>query len=70
MKHFLTSDKYVEAEFAYHQLTQSSNKRPNITDYKMYLEKFREQIEKGAQFTRLAVQEPLGNMILKVLVTK
>ena len=38
----------------------------NISDSKAYLEKFRELIEKGAQLTRLAVQEPLGHMILKV----
>ena len=38
----------------------------NILDSKAYLDKFRVQIEKGAQLTRLAVQEPLGHMILKV----
>ena len=32
-----------------------------------FVERFREFIEKGAQFTRLAVQEPWGVMILQVL---
>jgi hypothetical protein len=66
VKHFLTSEKYVAAEFNYHKLTQTGNKMFNISDSKAYLEKFRVLIEKGAQLTRLAVQEPLGHMILKV----
>ena len=66
MKHFLTSPKYVEAEFKYHKLTQQGNRLKNITNSTVYLDKFREGIENGAQLTRLAVQEPLGHMILKV----
>ena len=66
VKHFLTSAKYVEAEFNYHKLTRIENKKFNISNSTAYLEKFREGIEKGYQLTRLAVQEPLGHMILKV----
>ena len=72
VKHFLTSDKYVAAEFRYHNLTKdrAGSTMFNITHWKTYLEKFRVQIEKGAQFTRLAVQEPSGTMILKVKIAK
>ena len=70
MKYFLTSPKYVEAEFKYHKLTQIGNGLKNISSYTAYLEKFREGIENGATLTRLAVQEPLGHMILKVRNTR
>lgn len=36
-----------------------------MRDFKDYLNHFKDGIEKGAHLTRLAVQEPLGHMILK-----
>ena len=35
------------------------------SNWTAYLNEFRQYIEKGYQFTRLAVQEPFGVMILK-----
>ena len=36
-----------------------------LSNWTGYLDKFRDYIEKGFQFSRLAVQEPYGVMILK-----
>ena len=67
IKNFLNSDKYVKAEFNYYNQTIGGTRKyqKEIKDHKSYRSKFSKLIEKGAQFTRLAVQEPLGHMILK-----
>ena len=67
IKNFLTSKNYVIAEFKYHNITSKDNKtlKKKLKNFEDYLAFFQPQIEKGAQLTRLAVQEPLGHMILK-----
>lgn len=67
IKRFLTSENYVKAEYKYHNITSKDNKklRELIKNFEEYLAVFQPQIEKGAHLTRLAVQEPLGHMILK-----
>ena len=67
VKNFLTSDKYVMAEFNYYNQTIRGNKKyeKEIKDHNSFRVQFKKHIEKGAQLTRLAVQEPLGHMILK-----
>ena len=67
VKNFLNSDKYVKAEFNYYNQTIGGTRKyqKEIKDHKSYRSQFSKLIEKGAQFTRLAVQEPLGHMILR-----
>ena len=50
------------SEFKYHNITSGSNNIlfKSIRNPGEYLHTFRESIAKGAQLTRLAVQEPLG----------
>ena len=51
----------------YHRITRrGSFDEDEMGNWTSYLERFRKYIEKGFQFTRLAVQEPYGVMILKV----
>ena len=59
IKAFLTSENYVKAEFLYHNIT-TKQKFGNFNNFEEYLAMFKDGIEKGAQLTRLAVQEPLG----------
>jgi len=64
VKSLFTSEAYVKNEFHYHSVTKKDI-FDHKTNWTLYLERFREFIEKGAQFTRLAVQEPWGVMILQ-----
>ncbi|XP_023324842.1 uncharacterized protein LOC111698676 [Eurytemora carolleeae] len=66
VKALFTSEAYVKNEFHYHSVTKKHNFDETVlSNWTSYLERFREFIEKGAQFTRLAVQEPWGVMILQ-----
>ena len=63
-----TSEVYVRKEYMYYQI---SNKGNNYSaevgrNWTGYLEEYFNIIETGFQFTRLAVQEPHGVMILRV----
>ena len=67
MRNLFTSETFVKHEFRYHRITRRGSFDENeLGNWTSYLERFREYIEKGFQFTRLAVQEPYGVMILKV----
>jgi len=60
-------ETYVKNEFLYHRITRKGNfDDDQLGNWTAYLEQFRSFIEKGFQFTRLAVQEPYGVMILQV----
>ena len=67
MRTLFTSETFVKNEFRYHKITRKGHfvEDDQLGNWTAYLEQFREYIEKGFQFTRLAVQEPYGVMILK-----
>lgn len=57
----------MKSEFLYHQITRKGEfYDEEAGNWTAYLDQFRTYIEKGFQFTRLAVQEPNGVMILQV----
>ena len=61
MRTLFTSETYVRSELEYVQTTQrGSVEDSQLSNWTAYLDKYREYIEKGFQFTRLAVQEPYG----------
>ena len=66
MRKLFTSESYVKSEFRYHKITRRGNEPES--NWTGYLEQHRDKISKGYQFTRLAVQEPYGVMILKVIL--
>ena len=67
MKTLFRSEAYVKNEFRYHRITRKGHSyETQLSNWTAYLEKYEEWIEKGFQFTRLAVQEPYGVMILQV----
>ena len=67
MKKLFRSEAYVKNEFRYHRITRKGHSYDTqLSNWTAYLEKYEEWIEKGFQFTRLAVQEPYGVMILQV----
>lgn len=71
MRTLFTSETFVQNEFRYHRITRrGSFNDSQLGNWTAYLDRFREYIEKGFQFTRLAVQEPYGVMILKVAVQR
>ena len=71
MRNLFTSERYVKSEFRYYkQIT--SNKKTTLdletidkANWTGYFNEHYDKISKGYQFTRLAVQEPYGVMILK-----
>ena len=78
MKNLFRSEVYVKHEYRYHNIIRRGNKRPVSEDsevggeddddlslWREHLEKYGEYVEKGFQFTRMAVQEPDGVMILQ-----
>ena len=71
MKNLFTSETYVKSEFRYHKIARkgSFDEDQVQENWTVYLEENREFIEQGFQFTRLAVQEPYGVMILGVSFT-
>ena len=68
MKNLFTSQTYVKSEFRYHKIARKGvvDEQQLHENWTEYLDQNREFIEKGFQFTRLAVQEPYGVMILRV----
>ena len=67
MKALFRSENYVKNEFRYHRITRKGhNYDTKLTNWTAYLDKYQEYVENGYQFTRLAVQEPFGVMILQV----
>ena len=61
MRTLFTSETYVKSELKYVRTTQrGSVEDSQLSNWTAYLDKYREYIEKGFQFTRLAVQEPYG----------
>ena len=67
MRSLFTSETFVKNEFRYHRITRKGSfDEEQLGNWTAYLDQFREFIEKGFQFTRLAVQEPYGVMILQV----
>lgn len=66
MKSLFKSETYVKNEFRYHRITSKGHSvETQLSNWTAYLDKFQEWIEQGFQFTRLAVQEPYGVMILQ-----
>ncbi len=64
---FYNTETYVKSEFLYHRITRKgSYDEEQLGNWTAYLDQFRSFIEKGFQFTRLAVQEPYGVMVLQV----
>ena len=63
---------YVKKEYRYHLTSRKqtggggSNPSTQLSNWTEYLSRYEKYIEKGFQFTRLAVQEPNGVMILRV----
>ena len=63
MRTLFTSETYVKSELKYVRTTQrGSVEDSQLSNWTAYLDKYREYIEKGFQFTRLAVQEPYGKI--------
>ncbi len=62
MKTLFRSEKFVRSEYTYAKVTGSTK----ANDWREFLDQHGKWIEKGSQFTRLAVQEPYGVMILQV----
>ena len=63
MRKLFTSETYVKSELKYARITQRGNVEDSqLSNWTAYLEKYRDYIEKGFQFTRLAVQEPYGKL--------
>ncbi|CAB4068103.1 ASICN [Lepeophtheirus salmonis] len=66
IRNLFKSETYVKSEYQYHCLTQrGSCSQSQLANWTAYFEKYGEWIQKGFQFTRLAVQEPYGVMILR-----
>lgn len=64
MQNLFTSETFVKHEFRYYRITRKGSFDENqLGNWTAYLERFREYIEKGFQFTRLAVQEPYGETL-------
>ncbi len=68
MRRLFRSETYVKNEYRYYRMTRKGQMSDNgeLGNWTAYLERHRKWIEKGFQFTRLAVQEPYGVMILQV----
>ena len=70
MRKLFTSETYVKSELKYARITQRGNVEDSqLSNWTAYLEKYRDYIEKGFQFTRLAVQEPYGKSIGYLMVS-
>ena len=64
MRTLFTSETYVKSELKYVRTTQrGSVEDGQLSNWTAYLDRYREYIEKGFQFTRLAVQEPYGKLL-------
>ena len=53
MRNLFTSETFVKHEFRYHRITRRGHfDESQLSNWTSYLERFREYIEKGFQFTR------------------
>ncbi len=71
MKRLFRSETYVKNEYRYHRMTRKGQETDDseLGNWTAYLERHQKWIERGFQFTRLAVQEPYGVMILQARTT-
>ena len=72
MRRLFRNEDYVKHEYRYHNIIRRGQALideddDKLDDWEEYLKKYGEYIEKGFQFTRMAVQEPYGVMVLQVL---